>query len=315
MHPLAKRIGLLVSGFCLVIGLFLLGYNLRFISQDATSIALNLWPVLLVGAGIVLVIDSARKRNVTRTAGVQTREQALPIAPGARELACRVQFSYGRLFIGASHGEPLLRTEQVGATSAPAITSETMGSAASVSLSMSQPIFPAHFQLRNTWRLSLPPSLRLRLALDLHEASLFLDLRHLDLDSLEMKADTGQQEIYFCRPARSLSARLYSSSSELTIVLPARTFVRTRLLNPFCRVDYPQGDLEKREDGSLVSTTAAGTAGSIDIDIDGPIKNLVLDVEEPSPAEIPRAARPVRRTPARPSTGRPRRSPRPGPKT
>jgi hypothetical protein len=289
MHPLAKKIGLLVSLFCLIIGLFLLGYNLRFIPENATSVAINLWPVLLVGAGIVLVVDSAKKRSFTRSAGVETHEYGLPVPPGVRELACRVQFSYGRLFVGAASGEPRLWTEQVGLATAPAISAEAIGAAASVSLSMSQPIFPAHFQLHNTWRLSLPPDLPLRLALDLHEASLFLDLREVAIDSLEMKAGTGQQEIFFCRPSHKLSARLYSSSADLTIVLPARTFARVRLLNPFCRVDYPQGDLEKREDGSLVSTTAVETAGSVDVDIDGPIKNLVLDVEDLAPArEVPR---------------------------
>jgi hypothetical protein len=172
----------------------------------------------------------------------------------------------------------------VGTAPLPTISSEMMGSAASLSVAMSQPIFPSHFQLRNTWRLALERSLPLRLVLDLHEASLFLDLRDLTIDSLEMRAGTGRQEIFFGQRPRKVSARLYSSSGDLTIVLPARTFFRVRLLNPFCRVDYPQGDLEKREDGSLVSTSADEAEGSVDIELDGPIKNLVLDVEESASA-------------------------------
>jgi len=284
MHPLTKRIGLLVSLFCLALGLFLLGYNLSLITEDATAVALNLWPVLLVVAGIMLVVDSTKKRMFTRSTSIETREHTLAAPSGARELSCSVQFSYGRLFIGGTEGASYLRTEQVGAASVPAISSEMMGSAASLSIAMSQPIFPAHFQLRNTWRLALERSLPLRLALDLHEASLFLDLRDLPVDSLEMRADTGRQEIFFGRRPRKVSARLYSSSGDLTIVLPARAFIRVRLLNPFCRVDYPQGDLEKREDGSLVSTAADESAGNIDIELDGPIKNLVLDVDEPAAA-------------------------------
>jgi len=62
MHPLTKRIALLVSMFSLVIGLFLLGYNLHFISEETKSTALNLWPILLVIAGIMLVFDSTKKR-------------------------------------------------------------------------------------------------------------------------------------------------------------------------------------------------------------------------------------------------------------
>ena len=308
MHPLARKIVLLVSLFCLVIGLFLLGYNLHVITEGATAVALNLWPVLLVGAGILLVVDSAKKRRFTRSADIEARDHDLPIPETARELGCRVQFSYGRLFLGAAPGEARLRTEQVAATAGPAISSETIGGTASVSLLMNQPFFPAHFQLHNTWRLSLPPSLPLRLVLDLHEASLFLDLRELRVDSLEMKADTGQQEIYFCKPQHTLSARLYSSSSDLTVIFPSRTFVHVRLLNPFCRVDYPQGDLEKREDGSLVSSAAPQSAGSIDIDIDGPIKNLVLDVEESTPPRRTARQGPRKRAAASPSGTRPART-------
>jgi hypothetical protein len=284
MHPLTKRIGLLVSLFCLAIGVFLLGYNLGAITEDATAFALNLWPMVLVVAGIMLVVDSAKKSRFTRSSGIQIREQPLPIPPGAREVSCSVQFSYGRLFVGPADGSGRLRTEQVGSTPLPTISAEVMGSAASLSVAMSQPIFPSHFQLKNTWRLALERSLPMRLALDLHEASLFLDLRELAIDSLEMRADTGRQEIFFGRRPRKVSARLYSSSGDLTIVLPARAFFKVRLLNPFCRVDYPQGDLEKREDGSLVSTSADESAGSIDIELDGPIKNLVLDVDEPASA-------------------------------
>lgn len=281
MHPLTKRIGLLVSLFCLAIGLFLLGYNLGAITEDATAFALNLWPILLVVAGIMLVVDSAKKSSFTRSSGVEVREHPLQVPAGAREVSCAVQFSYGRLFVGPADGASRLRTEQVGTAPQPAISAEMLGGAASLSVAMSQPMFPSHFQLSNTWRLALDRSLPLRLALDLHEASLFLDLRDLAIDSLEMRADTGRQEIFFGRRPRKVSARLYSSSGDLTIVLPARAFFRVRLLNPFCRVDYPQGDLEKREDGSLVSTSADETAGSIDIEVDGSIKNLVLDVEEP----------------------------------
>jgi hypothetical protein len=284
MHPLTKRIGLLVSLFCLAIGVFLLGYNLGAITEDATAFALNLWPMVLVVAGIMLVVDSAKKSRFTRSSGIQIREQPLPIPPGAREVSCSVQFSYGRLFVGPADGSGRLRTEQVGSTPLPTISAEVMGGAASLSVAMSQPIFPSHFQLKNTWRLALERSLPMRLALDLHEASLFLDLRELAIDSLEMRADTGRQEIFFGRRPRKVSARLYSSSGDLTIVLPARAFFKVRLLNPFCRVDYPQGDLEKREDGSLVSTSADESAGSIDIELDGPIKNLVLDVDEPASA-------------------------------
>ena len=84
----------------------------------------------------------------------------------------------------------------------------------------------------------------------------------------------------WARPKKNSTGQIYSSGSDLSVVLPARVFAWVRLLNPFCRVDYPQGDLEKREDGSLVTPTAGDAQGTVEIAVDGPIHNLVLDVED-----------------------------------
>jgi hypothetical protein len=107
-----------------------------------------------------------------------------------------------------------------------------------------------------------------------------MDLRKLDVESLDLRTDSGAQEVLLGRPSRKLSGQIYSSGSDLSLVLPSRVFAWVRLLNPFCRVDYPQGDFEKREDGSLVTPSAVDARGSVEIAVDGPIRNLVLDIEE-----------------------------------
>jgi hypothetical protein len=280
MHPLTKRIAILVSVFSLVIGLFLLGHNLRLISDEARSIALNLWPILMVIAGFMLVYDSTKKRVFTRASSVRTLQYPLPVAPAPAELSFRVQFSYGRLIVGCAAAAPCLVTEQLGPGPSPVISRQLMGDRTEISIVISQPLFPAHFQLRNTWRLDLPREALLRLSMQLHEADLRMDLRKLDVESLELRTDSGSQEILLGKPRKKLSAQIYSSGSDLSLVLPSRVFAWVRLLNPFCRVDYPQGDLEKREDGSLVTPAAGDARGSVEIAVDGPIHNLVLDVEE-----------------------------------
>ena len=153
MHPLAKRISLLVSVFSLVLGLFLLGYNLRVISDTAKSIALSLWPVLMVLAGIMLVIDSVKKRRFTRVSSTTTRKFPIHIEKASRELSCRVQFSYGRLVLGPAPGEPLLVTEHAGPAIPPQISQETVGGLAEISIAMSQPLFPRIFnrRMRGGW--------------------------------------------------------------------------------------------------------------------------------------------------------------------
>jgi len=280
MHPLAKRISLLVSVFSLVLGLFLLGYNLRVISDTAKSIALSLWPVLMVLAGIMLVMDSVKKRRFTRVSSTTTRKFPIHIEKASRELSCRVQFSYGRLVLGPAPGEPLLVTEHAGPAIPPQISQETVGGLAEISIAMSQPLFPPHFQQKNAWRLELSRSLPIALSLQLHAADLHMDLRQLDVESLDLSTDSGTQEILFGAPRKKLTGQVYCASGDLSLILCPGVFTWVRLLNPFCRVEYPQGDFEKREDGSLVTPSVADSQGSVELTVDGPIRRLALDIQD-----------------------------------
>ncbi len=280
MHPLARRIALLASAFCLVIGLFLLGFNLNFISLEATNAALNLWPVLLVLAGFMLVVDSARKRVSANASRVTTQEFALPLTTGSTELAVRVQFSYGKLLAETAIASPRLVTETIEPRPAPAIRHEIVGNRSEISITVNQPVFPSHLRTGNTWRLQLPRGVPLRLSMQLHEADMRLDLRELAVEALDLRADSGSQEVLLGMPREKLNGQIYCSGSNLSLVLPARVFAHVRLLNPFCRVDFPQGDLERREDGSLITPRSADNRGSVEIEVDGPIRSLVLDIEE-----------------------------------
>jgi hypothetical protein len=280
MHPLVKRISLLVSIFSLILGLFLLGYNLRIISDTARDTALSLWPVLLVLAGIMLVVDSVKKRRFTRISSTTTRKFPISVEKASRELSCRVQFSYGKLTIGASKGDAVLVTENSGPAIPPQISQETVGGLEELSIAMSQPLFPSHFQLENAWRLELSRSIPLSLSLQLHAADLAMDLRQLNVESLELSTDSGAQRILFGAPRKKLAGQIYCASGDLSLILSPGVFTWVRLLNPFCRVEYPQGDFEKREDGSLVTPLMADSHRNIELTVDGPIRRLVLDIED-----------------------------------
>jgi hypothetical protein len=280
MHPLARRIALLSSGFCLVLGLFLLAFNLDLISSEAMNAALNFWPLLLVLAGFMLVVDSARKRVSASASRMTTQEFVLPLAAGSTDLAIHIQFSYGRLLAETAIASPRLVTETIEPRPAPAIRHEIVGSRSNISITVNQPVFPSHLKTGNTWRLQLPRDVPLRLSMQLHEADMRLDLRELAVEALDLRADSGSQEVLLGPPREKLNGQIYCSGSNLSLILPARVFAHVRLLNPFCRVDFPQGDLERREDGSLITPRSADARGSVEIEVDGPIRNLVLDIEE-----------------------------------
>jgi hypothetical protein len=280
MHPLARRIALLFSGFSLVIGSFLLAYNIGLISASAVSTALNLWPVLLILGGFMLVADSTRKRMSAQAARRSTSEYALPFDTGSGELDVRVQFSYGNLLAESAVTAPTLVVESFDSRPAPTIRHEATGDRSEISIAVNQPLFPSHVKMDSTWRLNLPEKVPLRLSLQRHEADMRLDLRRLSVESLDLRADSGRQEVLLGPPRNTLNSQIYCSGSHLSLVLPPQCFALVRLLNPFCRVDFPQGDLERREDGSLITPRAADSKGRVEIDVDGPIRNLVLDIGE-----------------------------------
>jgi hypothetical protein len=289
MHPLSKRIAFLVSAFCLILGLFLLGSNLLLIPQKGREVAVALWPVLLVLAGILLVTDSYRKRRFTRSTLSQSRSFPLNVPGEAGALLCRLGFSYGTVSVGAAANAPALVVKQFGSSGDPSIQRETRGATAVFSLDMAKPLFPTSFQLLNSWELSLPRDLPLSLELNLHEADLLLDLRALNVESMDIRADSREQKILIGALQRKLVGQIFSSATSLSLTLPSGIYIRVMLLNPFCRIDYPQGDFEKREDGSFESLASLERQRSVEITIDGPIKNLVLDVEESeAPYALPR---------------------------
>jgi hypothetical protein len=282
MQRLPRRILLLVSLACVVIGLFLLGANLGFLPGAVTEVVLNLWPLVLVAGGGILLTDSLAKRRLARSSAPVTHRHELPVSPDAREVSCRVQFSYGRLKIEAAEGTPYLLCDHLGPAPEPLIEQSARGSLASLSLSLQQPLFPAAFQLSNTWRIALPPALPISLDLHLHEAVLQLDLRNLPVERLDLRADSGAQEILLGDRQRHLGAKITSSSSDLLIVVPAAARVEVALLNPFCRIEFPQGDFERRSDGSLVSSRANPDSGRIELALDGALRSIVLDVDDRS---------------------------------
>lgn len=283
MQRLTRRILLLVSLACVVLGLFLLGANLGFIPGVVTEFVVNLWPLVLLAGGGILLFDSLAKRRLARASVPVAHRHDLSIGADARELACRVQFSYGRLRIDAADGTPHLRCEHRGPAPEPVLEQSARGGQATLALSLPQPLFPAAFQLANTWHLALPATLPLSLDLHLHEAVLALDLRALVVDRLDLRADSGAQEIRLGSRQRHLAARIVSSSADLAIVVPACARVEVALLNPFCRIDFPQGDFERRGDGLLVSSRPDPECGRIEIALDGALRSIVLDVDDGAP--------------------------------
>jgi len=280
MRHLVRWIVLCISLFCAVLGVFLLGSNLQLIPQSLASAMLNLWPILLVSVGILLFVDSLRKRRFTRTSGITRKSVPIEFDAEAHECLYQVDFSSGRLHVEAREGT-VLQCERVGPMPDPVILRENRGPVRVVSLSMERPVFASFDRIESTWMLGIAARMPIQFELRLHEAHLLMDLRHLPVERIDLRADTGTHEILLGADCSRLKGRIYSSSDLLSIVLPAGIYARVNLVNPFCFVEWPQGDLERSEDGSFFCPTApAAEGGSVEISVDGPIKRLILDVAE-----------------------------------
>lgn len=280
MPRLVRWIVLCISAFCAVLGVFLLGSNLGLIPAPAASAMLNLWPLLLISVGILLFVDSVRKRRFTRTSGITKKSVPLDGDEDAQEFLYRIDFASGRLQVEARESS-LLQCERIGPMPDPVIVRESRGPVRVVSLSLDRPVFPSFDQIQNAWMLGIARRMPVQFELKLHEAHLLLDLRRLPVERLDLRADTGTHEIVLGAACSRLKGRIYSSSDRLTITLPAGVYARVNLVNPFCSVEWPQGDMERSEDGSFFSPAApVPEGGSMEINVDGPIKRLVLDVAE-----------------------------------
>jgi len=280
MLHLVRWILVSISVFCATLGVFLLGNNLGLIPQSAATAMLNLWPVLLVVVGILFFVDSLRKRRFTRTTGITRKSLPIEVDAEAHELLYRVDFASGRLHVEAKEST-ILQCERIGPMPDPVILRENRGPLRVVSLTMEHPLFAPFEQIQNSWTLAVEPRVPVQFDLKLHEAHLLMDLRHLPVERIDLRADTGTHEILLGSACSRLKGSIYSSSDILSITLPAGVYARVNLVNPFCSVEWPQGDLERGEDGSFFSPTAAAAeGGSMEISVDGPIKRLILDVAE-----------------------------------
>ncbi len=282
MKAVTKKIDLLISISSVVIGCILIVFQTGIIPKDFgafLSTLIDFWPVTLVIAGIIFLRDSfLRQRYIQRHAAIE-KALALPMGGHPREINLDVSFSYGNLTVKAGGEDTsLLRYEQFGPMPDPVIESSTIGHSTIVKLHKPKPYLSPHFRIRNIWNLALARNICHNLTLAIHESDLTLDLRRLLIGKIALKTDSGRHSLFFPKSSDKLEGEIYSSSDRLELVVPDQSFLRLNLLNPFCRVDFPQGDFEKKEDGSIISTPEKNDFGLIELTVDGPLKQLIIDI-------------------------------------
>jgi hypothetical protein len=282
MKMVAKRIVILISISSVLIGCLLIVFQLNVIPKDLsafTAVLINFWPITLIIAGAIFLRDSFLRQQYLRHHAAVEKTLAITYPFRPREVSLEILFSFGNLVVNATDGESeLLRCEQVGPMPDPVIEQTAVGNTSHVKIHKPKPYLSPHFRVRTVWSLSLARRIPHNLSLSIHETDLTLDMRELRVEKLSLKTNSGRHSLYFPESDEKFEGDIYSSSDRLELIVPDESFLRLNLLNPFCRVDFPQGDFEKKEDGSIISNERKSEFGLIELSIDGPLKQLVLDI-------------------------------------
>jgi hypothetical protein len=284
MQVIVRNIVIVISISFVMVGGVLLLYYLNLIPLDWQEFAVNLWPVSLIVVGLIFVRDSIIKNKYLKRYEIKKKSLSLTPSKSGQASVFDVFFSYGRLNIrDTAQNTPQLVYEQLGPMPEPEVTHQVIGKNSIIRIKKRKPYFSTHFQIKTKWILELMAAAPQQLNIHLHDADLLADLRRLVIERFTLKADSGVHTIYFGKTAKNTLAQVYSSSSLLSIIIPSETFLILRLLNPFCKVEYPQGDFIKKDDGTIISDLFGKNYDVIEVTVDGALKQLTIDIQEPAP--------------------------------
>lgn len=243
------------------------------------EVVLKLWPLTLILAGLLFLWNSFSRRRYLKLNPPVEKELAITYPTKIHEARIDLVYAFGYISLQSQEGlTSSLKFLQFGSLPEPMLEIETLGNLAAVKLYKPKQLFSATGNIRSNWQLFLAKEIRHTLNLRLAEADCLLDLRALDTRELSLYAGNGRHTIFFPSLPDKFIASLYCASENLFLNFPDNSFVKISLVNPFCAVDFPQGDFEKKADGSIFSVFSAEAKGLIEIAVDGPLRRLTIDL-------------------------------------
>ncbi len=281
MQIITRNIIAVISISFILVGSVILLYYFNLIPYDWQEFAIDLWPVSLIIAGLIFVRDSVIKSKYLKRYEIKKKSLNLAYIEGTQDRVYNVFFSYGQLNVRATDNTiPQLVYEQLGPMPEPEVDHQIIGNSSILKIKKLKPYFSPHFQIKNKWFFELIKEIPQQLYINLHDADLNADLRNLTIERFSLKANAGMHVIIFGKNKKKFLGQIYSSSSLLSLIIPTSTFLCLKLLNPFCKVDYPQGDFKKKEDGTIISSSSKKDYGLIELTVDGALKQLTIDIQE-----------------------------------
>jgi hypothetical protein len=273
------KISLLVSAvFIIIIGLFLLIFNFNIINESILIFIVNLWPLTLIITGSLLFYDSFRKKRFGKNKKIINKEIPLNFDKNIKEMQFNLKFSYGDLNINPASDKIILKTERNDFLPDPVITMIDNETIPWIDIAVNTPILPSPVLLIHNWNLYCSKNIKYNFNIKIHEADILLNFEDITVESLKLKADLGNHKIIIGNKQNKFRGNIYSYSKKLSLILPQNVFTKIQLLNQFCRIDYPQGDFNRTDDGIFIYQ--ADKTKTIEIIVDGPVNHLFIDIAE-----------------------------------
>ena len=249
----------------IIIGALLLAQGLGLLPSGLWAALVQLWPVLLIVAGLDLLIGW-RSRGAAVLVAVlgalvvsvvltwaALRASAIPpddvqllyvARQGAERLSARIRFQTGQLSLGAlAPSDYVLEgTAHNGAGDSVEQQYTVLGGEGRLALSQANNPLLAPFLAgrvgKNNWELRLAPSLPLALEIDTGDASASLDLSGLALTSLDLT--TGAGETHLSLPPAAARASLHTGGGATTLTLPAGSAARLTIQPGRANITIPE---------------------------------------------------------------------------
>lgn len=283
MQIITRNIIAVISISFVLVGTVILLYYFDLIPYGWQEFAIDMWPASLIIAGLIFVRDSIIKSTYLKRYEIKKKSLDLAYTHARQDQVYNIFFSYGQLNIRATDNViPQLVYEQLGPMPEPEVDHQIIGNSSILKIKKLKPYFSPHFQVKNKWFFELIKEIPQQLYINLHDADLNADLRNLMIERFSLKANAGMHRIIFGKNKKKILGSIYTASSLLALIIPTNTFLCLKLLNSFCKVDYPQGDFKKEEDGTIISITSKKDFGLIELTVDGALKQLSIDIQENS---------------------------------
>lgn len=280
------------------LGALLLLNNLGMLDWGVWDAVFRLWPVLLIGVGLEILIG---RRSIWGSALVavlllsvlagtvylhETRTTALPLEGqaierplgGASDGEVRIDMGVGRLVMGALEGDallvqgsvPPLRDQRVveeyrvdGDTAVYRLRSDPTGTF----------ITGMPWSSRHVWVVNLTAAVPLALDIRTGVGQSTLDLAGLDLRELSVRAGVGQTRLTLPRQGAP-SVYVNGGVGEITIVVPAGVAARLRVEGGLGPVNVGPGFVRSGDD--YLTSAAEGAAERMEVTVQAGVGLITL---------------------------------------